>query len=174
MAKHRSYSIEFERQVAQEYIAAQFPVVLARVLQGNLLELFPRLRRSHLIGTIGSWTVWASLFSRTGIGSSLLPISWPRDIALRCGSWWARPCCVVATYGRAKGRRLWELLAVLWVTHEQVSVHAVIQSQSRDIPRAKADVSWQTGRSLAASSRGIKLKRTRNSGYRPDSHRRAS
>jgi hypothetical protein len=70
MAKHRSYSIEFERQVAQEYIAAQFPVVLARVLQGNLLELFPRLRRSHLIGTIGSWTVWASLFSRTGIGSS--------------------------------------------------------------------------------------------------------
>ena len=39
MAKHRSYSIEFERQVAQEYIAAQFPVVLARVLQGNLLEL---------------------------------------------------------------------------------------------------------------------------------------
>jgi hypothetical protein len=52
MAKHRSYSIEFERQVAQEYIAAQFPVVLARVLQGNLLELFPRLRRSHLIGTI--------------------------------------------------------------------------------------------------------------------------
>ena len=72
MAKHRTYSIEFERQVAQEYIAAQFPVVLARVLQGNLLELFPRLRRSHLIGTIGSWTVWASLFSRTGIGSSLL------------------------------------------------------------------------------------------------------
>jgi hypothetical protein len=68
MAKHRSYSIEFERQVAQEYIAAQFPVVLARVL--HLLELFPRLRRSHLIGTIGSWTVWASLFSRTGIGSS--------------------------------------------------------------------------------------------------------
>jgi hypothetical protein len=53
MAKHRSYSIEFERQVAQEF-AAQFPVVLARVLQGNLLELFPRLRRSHLIGTIGS------------------------------------------------------------------------------------------------------------------------
>ena len=52
MAKHRSYSIEFERQVAQEYIAAQFPVVLARVLQGNLLELFPRLRRSHLIGTM--------------------------------------------------------------------------------------------------------------------------
>jgi hypothetical protein len=70
MAKHRNYSIEFERQVAQEYIAAQFPVVLARVLQGNLLELFPRLHRSHLIGTIGSWTVWASLFSRTGIGSS--------------------------------------------------------------------------------------------------------
>jgi hypothetical protein len=48
MAKHRSYSIEFKRQVAQEYIAAQFPVVLARVLQGNLLELFPRLRRSFL------------------------------------------------------------------------------------------------------------------------------
>src|SRR5215813_9887527 len=69
MAKHRSNSIEFERQVAQEF-AAQFPVVLARVLQGNLLELFPRLRRSHLIGTIGSWIVWASLFSRTGIGSS--------------------------------------------------------------------------------------------------------
>ena len=32
MAKHRNYSIEFERQVAQEYIAAQFPVVLGRVL----------------------------------------------------------------------------------------------------------------------------------------------
>ena len=47
MAKHRSYSIQFERQVAQEYIAAQFPVVLARVL--HLLELFPRLQRSHLI-----------------------------------------------------------------------------------------------------------------------------
>ena len=31
MAKHRSYSIEFERQVAQEYIAAQFPVVLALI-----------------------------------------------------------------------------------------------------------------------------------------------
>jgi hypothetical protein len=25
--------------------------------------------------------------------------------------------------------RSWELLAVLWVTHEQVSVHAVIQSR---------------------------------------------
>jgi hypothetical protein len=33
MAKHRSYSIEFERQVAQEYIAAQFPVVLALLWQ---------------------------------------------------------------------------------------------------------------------------------------------
>ena len=43
MAKHRSYSIEFERQVAQEYIAAQFPVVLARVLQGNLLGIIPEV-----------------------------------------------------------------------------------------------------------------------------------
>jgi hypothetical protein len=85
MAKHRSYSIEFERQVAQEYIAAQFPVVLARVL--HLLELFPRLRRSHLIGTIGSWTVWASLFSRTGIGSSF---AHNHILRLRCSTSQAR------------------------------------------------------------------------------------
>ena len=77
MAKHRSYSIEFERQVAQEYLGGE-------TLHG---------------------------LSRMGL-------------------------CRMA---------------------------------STDIPRAKADVSWQTGRSLAASSRGIKLKRTRNSGYRPDS-----
>src|SRR6516164_8580586 len=43
MAKHRSYSIEFERQVAQEYIAAQFPVVLAL-----LWQIFRRARDSQI------------------------------------------------------------------------------------------------------------------------------